>query len=432
MKYIISTLGCKVNQYETQAMESFLTERGHERAVPGETAELVLVNTCAVTAESGRKSRQTIRRLRDENPGAMLAVCGCYSQLEPAAVEALGADVVFGAAERQKLIDAIEAFRLDGQRRTEIDAPFSRREFERLPAGAAEHRTRAMLKIQDGCVNFCTYCIIPYTRGRLRSLPLEAAAEETRRLAAEGYREIVLTGIEVASYGVDLPGKPGLADVIETVAAASGEMRIRLGSLEPTVITEDFCRRLAATGKLCRHFHLSLQSGCDRTLKAMNRKYDTAVFFEKTELLRRCFPGCALTGDLITGFPGETEGDHAETLAFLEKIAFADMHVFPYSRRPGTPADKMPGQCTRAVKERRAHEAQAVCDRTRRAYLAACVGQTLPVLFETEDEGGSTGHSDSYLPVTVPTRGLRGRLLEVLVTEAVGDEGLRGNLVELP
>ena len=432
MKYIISTLGCKVNQYETQAMESFLTERGHERAVPGETAELVLVNTCAVTAESGRKSRQTIRRLRDENPGAMLAVCGCYSQLEPAAVEALGADVVFGAAERQKLIDAIEAFRQDGQRRTEIDAPFQRREFERLPAGAAEHRTRAMLKIQDGCVNFCSYCIIPYTRGRLRSLPLDAAAEETRRLAAEGYREIVLTGIEVASYGVDLPGKPGLADVIETVAAASGEMRIRLGSLEPTVITEDFCRRLAAAGKLCRHFHLSLQSGCDKTLKAMNRKYDTAVFFEKTELLRRYFPGCALTGDLITGFPGETDADHAETLAFLQRIAFADMHVFPYSRRPGTPADRMPDQCTRAVKERRAHEAQAVCDGTRREYLAACVGQSLPVLFETEDESGSTGHSDSYLPVTVPTRGLRGRLLEVLVTEAVGDEGLRGNLVEVP
>ena len=248
MKYIISTLGCKVNQYETQAMETFLMERGHERAVPGETAELVLVNTCAVTAESGRKSRQTIRRLKDENPGALLAVCGCYSQLEPDAVEALGADVVFGAAERQKLIDAIEATSADRQRRREIDAPFNRRGFERLPAGAVDHRTRAMLKIQDGCVNFCSYCIIPYTRGRLRSLPLEAAAEETRRLAAEGYREIVLTGIEVASYGVDLPGKPGLADIIETVAANAGDMRIRLGSLEPTVITEDFCRRLAATG----------------------------------------------------------------------------------------------------------------------------------------------------------------------------------------
>ena len=431
MKYIISTLGCKVNQYETQAMETFLMERGHERAAPGETADAVIVNTCAVTAESGRKSRQVIRRLRDENPGALLAVCGCYSQIEPEAVAEIGADVIFGAAERGRLVDAIEQAWADRVRRVEIDKPFERRVFERLPAGAAEHRTRAMLKIQDGCVNFCSYCIIPYTRGRLRSLPLEAAAEETRRLAAEGYREIVLTGIEVASYGVDLPGKPGLADIIETVAANAGDMRIRLGSLEPTVITEDFCRRLAATGKLCRHFHLSLQSGCDRTLKAMNRKYDTAVFFEKTELLRKDFPGCALTGDLITGFPGETEEDQAETLAFLQKCAFADMHIFPYSRRPGTPADKMPGQCTRAVKERRAHEAQSVCAALHRDYLKACVGQTLPVLFESEDGETSTGHSDSYVLVRVPGTGLRGELRDVVI-ESVSGEGLCGNLVKVP
>ena len=428
MKYIISTLGCKVNQYETQAMETFLMERGHERAVPGETADAVIVNTCAVTAESGRKSRQVIRRLRDENPGALLAVCGCYSQIEPEEAAAIGADVIFGAAEREKLVDAIEQAYADRVKRVEIDKPFERRVFERLPAGAAEHRTRAMLKIQDGCVNFCTYCIIPYTRGRLRSLPLEDAAEETRRLAAEGFREIVLTGIEVASYGVDLPGRPGLADVIETVAAAGPELRIRLSSLEPTVITEDFCRRLAATGRVCRHFHLSLQSGCDRTLKAMNRKYDTATFFGKTELLRRYFPGCALTGDLITGFPGETEEDQAETLAFLEKCGFADLHIFPYSRRPGTPADKMPGQCTRAVKERRAREAQTVMEKLRRAYREGCVGQTLPVLFETEDEGFCTGHSDTYMPVTVPGTGLRGRVLDVRITAADAD-GLRGELL---
>ena len=431
MKYIISTLGCKVNQYETQAMESFLLERGFERAAEGEIAELVIVNTCAVTAESGRKSRQTIRRLRDENPGALLAVCGCYSQLEPGAAEALGADVVFGAAERRRLIDAVEASLADGRRRTEIDEPFKRRELERLPAGAVDHRTRAMLKIQDGCVNFCSYCIIPYTRGRLRSLPPEAAAEETRALAAQGFREIVLTGIEVASYGVDLPGRPGLADVVETVAANAGDMRIRLGSLEPTVVTEDFCRRLRATGKLCRHFHLSLQSGCDRTLRAMNRKYDTAAFFEKTELLREYFPGCALTGDVIAGFPGETEADHEETLAFLEKIAFAGMHVFPYSRRPGTPADRMPDQLARAVKERRAHEAQAVCLKTRRAYLDACVGETLPVLFESEGDGLCTGHSDSYMPVSLPGSGLRGQLRDVVIESVEGD-GLRGILVEVP
>ena len=429
MKYIISTLGCKVNQYETQAMEGFLTERGFERAIPGEIADAVIVNTCAVTAESGRKSRQTIRRLRDENPGAVLAVCGCYSQLEPDAVEQIGADVIFGAADREKLVDAVVKARTAGEKTRDIDEPFKRREIERLPAGAVDHRTRAMLKIQDGCVNFCSYCIIPYTRGRLRSLPCDEAAREASRLAAEGYREIVLTGIEVASYGVDLPGKPGLADVIEAVAQACGDMRIRLGSLEPTVITEDFCRRLAATGKLCRHFHLSLQSGCDRTLKAMNRKYDTATFFEKTELLRKYFPGCALTGDLITGFPGETEEDFNATCAFLWKCRFAAMHVFPYSRRPGTPADSMPDQCPKRVKEERAHQAQRLCDSMHRDYLRSCVGQTLPVLFESEEDGSSTGHSDTYMPVKVKGTGLRGQLRDVEIMEVSGDT-LLGSFVD--
>ena len=399
MKYIISTLGCKVNQYETQAMEGFLNERGFERAVPGEIADAVIVNTCAVTAESGRKSRQTIRRLRDENPGAVLAVCGCYSQIEPDAVQAIGADVIFGAADREKLVDAVVKACREGEGTRDIDEPFKRREIERLPAGAVDHRTRAMLKIQDGCVNFCTYCIIPYTRGRLRSLPC----------------------IEVASYGVDLPGKPGLADVFEAVAAACGDMRIRLGSLEPTVITENFCKRLAATGKLCRHFHLSLQSGCDRTLKAMNRKYDTATFFEKTELLRKYFPGCALTGDLITGFPGETDADDAATSAFLWKCRFAAMHVFPYSRRPGTPADEMPDQCPKKVKEQRAHEQQRLCDSMHRDFLRSCVGQTLPVLFESEEDGFCTGHSDTYMPVKVKGTGLRGELHNVAITEVSGD-----------
>ena len=429
MKYIISTLGCKVNQYETQAMEGFLNDRGFERAVPGEIADAVIVNTCAVTAESGRKSRQTIRRLRDENPGAVLAVCGCYSQIEPDAVQEIGADVIFGAADREKLLDAVVRACEAGEKTRDIDEPFKRREIERLPAGAVDHRTRAMLKIQDGCVNFCTYCIIPYTRGRLRSLPCDEAAQEAARLAAEGYREIVLTGIEVASYGVDLPGKPGLADVIEAVANACGDMRIRLGSLEPTVITEDFCRRLAATGKLCRHFHLSLQSGCDRTLKAMNRKYDTATFFEKTELLRKYFPGCALTGDLITGFPGEKEEDFNATCAFLWKCRFAAMHVFPYSRRPGTPADSMPDQCPKRVKEERAHQAQRLCDSMHRDYLRSCVGQTLPVLFESEEDGSSTGHSDTYMPVKVKGTGLRGQLRDVEIMEVSGDT-LLGSFVD--
>ena len=429
MKYIISTLGCKVNQYETQAMETFLMEKGHERAIPGELAELIIVNTCAVTAESGRKSRQTIRRLRDENPGALVAVCGCYSQIEPDAAEALGAEIVFGANLRTEFVEAIERRIQSGEGCRNIDAPFKRREFELLPAGAMDHRTRAMLKIQDGCVNFCSYCIIPYTRGRLRSLPLDVAAAETKKLHDEGFKEIVLTGIEVASYGVDLDGKPGLADVIEVVAEAAPGMRIRLGSLEPTVITEAFCRRLAATGKLCRHFHLSLQSGCDRTLKAMNRKYNCAEFYRAVELLREYFPGCALTCDLITGFPGETEEDQAATLEFIRKCAFADMHIFPYSRRPGTPADKMEGQNTSAVKSRRAKEAQKIAAEMHREYMLSALGTELDVLFESESEGGFIGHSDSYLSVYAPGENLRGQMHRVRIVSCDG-ELLRGILAD--
>ena len=421
MKYIISTLGCKVNQYETQAMETILISHGHTPCAPGEIADAVIVNTCAVTAESGRKSRQTIRRLRDENPGAVLAVAGCYSQISADDVAALGADVIFGAADRTKLVEAVENAVANGEKCRSIDRPFDRRVFEQLPSGAISGRTRAMLKIQDGCVNFCTYCIIPYTRGRLRSLPIESAVAETKKLHDEGYTEIVLTGIEVASYGLDLPGRPGLEKVICAVAEAAPDMRIRLSSLEPTVITEDFCRALADTRRLCRHFHLSLQSGCDKTLKAMNRKYDTAQFFAATELLRKYFPGCALTADLITGFPGETEEDHAQTLEFIRKCAFSAMHIFPYSRRPGTPADKMPGQLVSAVKSERAHEAQRIADEMHREFMLSSVGQVLPVLFETEEDGFCFGHSDTYLMVKVRASSLRRQIRDVRITNVEGD-----------
>ena len=339
MKYLIATLGCKVNQFETQAMEERLQGDGHLPVSPGETADAVIVNTCAVTAESGRKSRQTIRRLQEENPGAVVAVCGCYAQLSPEENAEIGAQVIFGSGDRMAFVEAVEHAVETGEAARRIDRPFSRKEMELLPAGAVSGRTRAMLKIQDGCRNFCTYCIIPYVRGSLRSMPISEAVSETKRLREEGFRELVLTGIEIASYGVDLEGRPSLTELVEAVAAEAGDMRLRLGSLEPTVITEDFCRRLAATGKVCRHFHLSLQSGCDRTLKAMNRKYDTAFFAHTVELLRQFFPGCALTGDLIAGFPGETEEDHRKTLDFLRHCAFSELHVFPYSRRPGTPAD---------------------------------------------------------------------------------------------
>ena len=416
MRYLIATLGCKVNQFETQAIEERLQLDGHVAAIPGELADVVIVNTCAVTAESGRKSRQMIRRLQDENPGAVVAVCGCYAQLSPEESAQIGAKVIFGTGDRMAFVKAVERAVETGESVRQIDRPFSRQKMELLPAGAVSGRTRAMLKIQDGCRNFCTYCIIPYVRGSLRSMPLPDAVAETRKLNDEGFRELVLTGIEIASYGLDLEGRPTLADVVEAIASEAGEMRLHLGSLEPTVITEDFCKRLAATGKLCRHFHLSLQSGCDRILRAMNRKYDTTLFCRATELLRQYFPGCALTGDLIAGFPGETEEDHAETLEFLRTCAFSELHVFPYSRRPGTPADKLAGQLTQAVKSRRAHEAKQVSLETGKMFLEGSVGQVLPVLFESTGSGGSSGYSDTYLHVRVPNPGLRGQMRNVLIT----------------
>ena len=428
MKYIIYTLGCKVNQYETQAIEALLVSRGHKPCAEGEIADVVIVNTCAVTAEAGRKSRQAIHRLREENPGAVAAVLGCYSQLSPDAVQKLGADIVYGTADRLKLIDAVEKAVATGEGEKALDKPFERRVFEELPAGAVSGHTRALLKIQDGCVNFCSYCIIPYTRGRVRSLPMEAAVRQAAELDRQGYRELVITGIEIASYGVDLPGKPDLADVVCAIADAAPHMRLRLGSIEPSVITEDFCKKIADCGSVCRHFHLSLQSGCDATLKAMNRKYDTARFYEAMQLLRRYFPDCGMTCDVIVGFPGESEEHQRQTLDFLKKAQFSDAHIFPYSRRPGTPADKMDGQIDRATKAKRSKQARAVVAETRSAFLESMIGKTLPVLFETQEGECWQGHSDNYLEVRAEGENLRGTVHNVRI-DAVSEGILVGNVI---
>ena len=413
MKYAAFTLGCKVNQYETQAVEAMLRERGFEPAGPGERADVLIVNTCAVTAESGRKSRQAIRRLQGQHPGALTAVCGCFSQLEPEAVRELGADIVFGSGDKERFVEAVAA----ALPSTEVDDPFKRRFFEPLPAGAAAGRTRAMMKIQDGCDNFCTYCVIPYTRGRVRSLPPELCEKQSAELAAQGFSEIVVTGIEIASYGKDLPGRPDLADAVGIIARAAPGVRLRLGSLEPTVVTEEFCRRLAALGSVCPHFHLSLQSGCDDTLRRMHRKYDTARFSEACRLLRDAFPDCALTADLICGFPGETEEDFRQTLGFIESCGFLFVHAFPYSRRPGTKAAELPGQLPRAEKEERVRRAGEVIRRMRSEYLASQVGRTLPVLFERPHEG----HSGNYCPVVTERAYPRNTVHNIQITAARED-----------
>ena len=430
MKIAFYTLGCKVNQYETQALEQLVTQRGHSLVPFEEAADAYVINTCTVTAVSDKKSRQVIRRARKAAPDAVIAVCGCYPQTHPDDVEKLGVDLISGTGDRTGFVDLLEREWSDRQPITALDDAFSRRTFEPLPAGGLEGRTRAMLKMEDGCVNFCSYCIIPYARGRVRSLPLADCVRQARELEAAGYREIVLTGIEISSWGQDLEGKPELIEAIEAICQGlSPDTRVRLGSLEPRTITPDFCRRAAALPNLCPHFHLSMQSGCDTVLARMNRKYDSNRYYESVKFLHEVYDQPAVTTDLIVGFPGETEEEFQQTLDFIQKCAFSAMHIFPYSKRPGTPAAKLPGQVLNAVKEERAHRAAQIARTMQDAYLDSWVGETVPVLFEEERDGLWRGHTTRYCEVTVQSaQPLHNQLRQVRLTGRDGG-ALQGVLV---
>ena len=430
MKIAFYTLGCKVNQYETQALEQLVTQRGHSLVPFEETADAYVINTCTVTAVSDKKSRQVIRRARKAAPDAVIAVCGCYPQTHPDDVEKLGVDLISGTGDRTGFVDLLEREWRDRQPITALDDAFQRRSFESLPAGGLEGRTRAMLKVEDGCVNFCSYCIIPYARGRVRSLPLADCVRQARELEAAGYREIVLTGIEISSWGQDLEGKPELMEAIEAICQGlSPDTRVRLGSLEPRTITPDFCRRAAALPNLCPHFNLSMQSGCDTVLARMNRKYDSNRYYKSVTFLHEAYDRPAVTTDLIVGFPGETEEEFQQTLDFIQKCAFSAMHIFPYSKRPGTPAAKLPGQVLNAVKEERAHRAAQIARTMQDAYLDSWVGETVPVLFEEEREGLWRGHTTRYCEVEVQSvQPLHNQLRQVQITGHAGG-ALQGVLV---
>ena len=419
MRIAIYTLGCKVNQYETQAMEQELTARGHELVDFEQPADAYIINTCSVTAISDKKSRQMIRRARKLNPDAIVAACGCYVQTHTDEVLELGIDLVGGTGQRMEFLRQLLTA-AEKKTRVLVDDALHRHEFEILPAGGQMSRTRAMLKVEDGCRNFCTYCIIPFARGPVRSLPISEAVAQTGQLAAEGYQEVVITGMEISSWGQDLDGEKSLMDLLEAVSAAAGEMRLRLGSLEPRTITEDFCRRAAKLTNLCPHFHLSLQSGCDETLRRMNRRYDTERFYKSVTLLREFFPGVAITTDLITGFPGETEEEFQKTLDFIRRCEFAQIHVFPYSVRPGTRAAAME-QLPKSVKEERAARAGEVAAQLHEQYLQSCVGQVYPVLFEQPGrEGEFTGHAPNYMEVTAPGEDLHNCLRPVRIIGVKG------------
>ena len=427
MKISFYTLGCKTNQYETQAMERLLQDWGHSIGSFDEKCDCYVINTCSVTAVADKKNRAVIRRCRRDNPQAIVAVCGCYTQHDGEAVKRLGVDVIGGSGNRQQFLKELLAAAAGHPYRQTVDDALRRREFEILPPGGLEERTRAMLKIQDGCVNFCTYCIIPYTRGPIRSAPLELAVEQARELARRGYREIVLTGIEIAGWGRDLPGKPTLWQLILAICQAVPEQRIRLGSLEPRVITREFCERLSGLPNLCPQFHLSMQSGCDSVLARMKRKYDTNRYYESVCLLREYFPNCAVTTDMIVAFPAETEEEFAQSLEFIKKVSFSDMHIFPYSRRPGTPAADFPGQLGNAVKERRSREAIAVAEEMSRAYRQSLLGSVQQVLFEDKEGDYFTGHAPNYVKIYTQGENLHNEIRDVVITEVFQD-GVLGEM----
>jgi len=427
MKIGFYTLGCKVNQYETQAMEQLLVAAGHEVGSFQDICDGYIINTCSVTAVADKKNRAVIRRCRRQNPNAVIAVCGCYPQHAEKDLEKLQVDVIGGSGQRQEFLEQVLNCIRSRKPARVLDQALRRREFEILPAGGLEGRTRAMLKVQDGCVNCCTYCIIPYTRGPIRSAPIELAVEQAKQLENQGYREIVVTGIEIASWGVDLPGKPKLTQLIRAVCEAVPALRIRLGSLEPRIVTEEFCAELKQLPNLCPQFHLSMQSGCDTVLSRMKRKYDTARYLDSIQLLNKHFPGCAVTTDMIVAFPGETEEEFLQSLEFIQKCGFADMHIFPYSRRPGTPADKMPGQQDNATKEDRSRRAIKVAEAMSEHYRQNLVGTTAEVLFEEPEGDYFTGHTPNYIKVYVTGENLHNQIRTVTLTGIYAD-GMTGTI----
>ena len=426
MRVCFYTLGCKVNLNETGALEQMFRANGFTIAQENEPADVFVVNSCTVTNFGDQKSRKWLRRKKRENPGAVTVLTGCYPQAFPEeAAQFTEADLVCGNGDRKAILDNVLKL-LDGHERIVAITPHQRGEkFEELPVERFETHTRAFIKVEDGCNRQCAYCVIPRARGPVRSRDEASILAELRQLAASGYREVVLSAISLPSYGLDTG--TNLVELVEHCAQVEGIQRIRLGSLDPDMLTPEFITRLAAVEKLCPQFHLSLQSGSDTVLKRMHRKYDTARYLESVRLLRKYFPGCAVTTDLIVGFPGETEEEFAESLEFLKTCGLSMFHIFPYSRRKGTPAADMPDQIPNAVKERRAAEAASAAAELEAAYHASMLGTTQQVLFEQEENGLYAGHAMNYVKVYVQAAQLHNELRAVRVTDLCRD-GVFGEL----
>ena len=414
-KAALHNLGCKVNAYETEAMQQMLEENGYEIVPFKEGADVYIINTCTVTNMADRKSRQMIHRARKMNPDAVIVAAGCYVQAQGEQVDEC-IDIVIGNNRKKDLIEILDAFwEKKSVRETVIDINHTS-EYEELHLSRTAEHTRAYIKVQDGCNQFCSYCIIPFARGRVRSRERMDVVSEVEKLAQAGYQEVVLTGIHLSSYGVDT--EDSLLNLILSVHEVEGISRIRLGSLEPRIITEEFVKTIASLPKMCPHFHLSLQSGCDATLKRMNRRYTADEYFEKCELLRKYFDHPALTTDVIVGFPGETEEEFEQSKAFVDKVNFYETHIFKYSRRQGTKAAEMDNQVPHEIKTKRSNEMIALGEEKRKAYEERLVGTTVEVLMEepvtVDGEVYQAGHTREYVKVGLKTEeNMSNRLVNV-------------------
>ena len=407
-KVALHNLGCKVNAYEVEAMQQLLENAGYETVPFEEGADVYVINTCTVTNIADRKSRQMLHKAKKMNPDAIVVATGCYAQADTEKLkEDTAVDLILGNNQKTQIVEALEEYEKEHAKQVQVIEINHTKEYEELSISSTAEHVRAYIKVQDGCNHFCTYCIIPFARGRVRSRKIEEVLSEVETLAAKGYKEVVLTGIHLSSYGVDFPKeeRESLLSLIQAVSRVEGISRIRLGSLEPRIITEEFLEGIVKTGKVCPHFHLSLQSGCNKTLKNMNRRYSAQEYAEKCELIRKFYPAPALTTDVIVGFPQETEEDFEESYEFVKKIHFYETHIFKYSRRHGTKAASMDGQLTEAAKAQRSDRMLELHEIRAREYEEAMIGKKMELLLEEEIEIDGrpwyVGHSREYVRAVI-------------------------------
>lgn len=416
------TLGCKVNQYETNAMEQQFIQNNYKIVENTEKADIYVINTCTVTNMADRKSRQMLRRVKEINQSAVIVVCGCYAQVAKTELEQIPeVDIILGINEKNKIVQIVEEYLASKNNIIEVADVSKQKEFLDFGDVTYTEKNRAVIKVQDGCNMFCSYCLIPYARGRIRSRKIENVVSEIEKIAKQGIKEVVITGIHVASYGKDFDNENiRLINLLEEINKIEGIERIRLSSLEPTIVDEKFAQRLAKLEKICDHFHLSLQSGCDATLKRMNRKYTTARYKEATEILRKFYPNANFTTDVIVGFPGETDEEFNQTYKFLKEIEFYKMHIFKYSPRKGTVAEKLPNQVDGNIKEERSKKLIELSNNTQNEKNSQYIGKTVKVLFEEYENGYYKGHTTNYMVVKVPEKeqdGFIDNIKDIEITE---------------